>query len=96
MSKLLERVMSYPGYSIYALLENKPQDWKISEDMSKAYLWFGDGQKLALRVGYGFSRFDIADQDSIEELTFIDKLILWPKVRRIRTQLMHSYMETLL
>lgn len=96
MSKFLERIMSYPGYSIYRLLLSSPEKWKISEDMSKAYLWFGDGQKLALRVGYGMSRFDIADQDSMEELTFIDKLVLWPKVKRIRTQLMHSYMETLL
>ena len=96
MPKIIEKLMSYQGAVLYLLLTEYSHNWRISQDLSKAYLWYEDGQKLALRVGFGFSRFDIADQDSLQELSFIDKLILWPKAKRIRDRLTHSHLEKLL
>lgn len=86
--------MSYQGYMVYRLL-NKPKSWSLSDDLSRSHIIYLSSP-LGLRVGYGFSRFDISDQDSIKEFTFIDKLILWPKAKRVRDKLTHSYIEKLL
>lgn len=95
MPKIVEKLMSYQGYMVYKLVTEKPQNWKLSDDLSKSHLVYGEST-LGLKVGYGFSRFDISDQDSLQELTFIDKLILWPKVMAIRNKLTHAHIEKLL
>lgn len=95
MQKLIESIMSYQGYMVYQLLVNKSNAWKLSEDLSRSHLVYADST-LGLRVGYGFSRFDISDQDSLSELSFIDKLILWPKAKKIRNKLAHGFIEKLL
>jgi hypothetical protein len=84
--------MSYQGEMVYNLLVKYPGDWTLSDNLSKSHLIFRDS-KLSLTIGYDFYGFDIADQDSLKELSLLDKLILWPLAKKIRNKLTYKYLE---
>lgn len=94
INKLLISLMSYQGEMVHNLLTKYPDDWKISEDLARSHIVFRDSN-LGLKVGYSFSRFDISDQDSVKEFTFIDKLVLWPLAKEIRAREVYKYIQAL-
>jgi len=51
------------------------------------YFMRREGFKYGLKVGRGFWNFDIADEDLGAELSLLDKLILWPRVKALRAKL---------
>jgi len=76
-----ERYLSDQALEVYRSINNK-DDWELRT------FWMNNlKENISLKVGFGFFQFDINDGDYVEEFTLLDKLILWPMVKKLRVEL---------
>jgi hypothetical protein len=65
-----------------------PDMWSV-----KGFSLYRNDKPLGLRVGMGFWGFDLLDDDSVDDLTFFDRLVLWPVAWKLRCDIKLRDME---
>lgn len=89
VAKLAKRLT--PNGLLVADMLNRP-GWQLSSLTMRVPL--SEGRYFVLYIGNGFKLFDVQDHDDWKtELSFVDKYVLWPRVKLMRDHLWRKQWE---